>query len=100
MTYIINFQKKDSLGEIMFKLNELKVIKKFTKKEKIYLAIYLISCLLSMAANYFFLYAIRQGLKSEAWSEFVWVSSKQRALLILSMILIFTFLLWKLKKNF
>ena len=44
MSHIIHFQKKDSLAEIMFKLNEAKEKIKFKRKEKIVFFIFLLFC--------------------------------------------------------
>ena len=58
MLYIILIQKKDSLGELMFKLNNSYMMRKFIIKERVSLLVYVLICLILTLGRYIWFFAI------------------------------------------
>ena len=58
MLYIILIQKKDSLGELMFKLNNSYMMRKFIIKERVSLFVYVLICLILTAGRYIWFFVI------------------------------------------
>ena len=56
MFQILNYQKKDSLGKIMYKLEEAKEKLKFQKKERITFTIFILMGLAVAGTKVFFKY--------------------------------------------
>ena len=56
MFYVIYYQKKDGLSEIMFKLEEVNERLKFRKKEKIAFLVFALRCIFVIGIRVYFLY--------------------------------------------
>ena len=56
MLFIISLQKTDSIGDVMFKLNEYRVRQKFTRKERAAFVVYIILCVVVTAGKFTWLF--------------------------------------------
>ena len=58
MMQIIRYQKHDSLGKIMFKLEDAKEKRMFVRKEKVLIVVYVVLCLANAGIRVVYSYSI------------------------------------------